>query len=518
MSLNKQARSIRPAAYLLPKLRDVLFLAVFLAVIGYGPRMFNLDGDLGRHITLGDVILETGRIPIHDIFSHTMRGEPLTPHEWLADVVFALTHRLAGLDGVVWLSALIVALTFTLVFIQAWKRSGLILIALGMATWAVAAASLHFLARPHLWTMLFLALWIWGLEVLRRGGDFRWWVLPPLMWLWANTHGAFVAGFVVWGAYGLAGFTFDQAGSTKLVLEKDYLWDWGRIGVFSALATLLNPAGWHLWETTFGFLRNRYLVSHTAEYMPPDFHNPATWPFLLMVAFSVLLLALNGRKLPLVHALLLAGWTAMALYSARNVPLYAIIAAPILAEAAKSIVPTTQGLQFRLGAMETHLKGVLWPGVSVVLIGFALLYGARLDFAGRGNVFLPEAFPVQAAEWLEAHPQGGRVFNHFPWGGYLLYRFQGQLPVFIDGQTDFYGETLTREYEQVITQVEGWPEVLRKYQVSWAVLPADSDLVEALVRDLSWQIVYQDETTAILYIGDRASVFFRNRCVEPANC
>ncbi len=515
MSLDKQAQSIRPAAYLLPKLRDVLFLAVFLAVIGYGPRMFNLDGDLGRHITLGEVILETGRIPTQDIFSHTMRGEPLTPHEWLADAVFALAHRLAGLDGVVWLSALVVASTFTLLFVQAWKRSGLILIALGMATWAVAAASLHFLTRPHLWTMLFLTLWMWGLETLRRGRGFRWWLLPPLMWLWANTHGAFVAGFVVWGVYGAAGFTSGQAGSAKLVMAKDYLRDWVSIGVFSALATLLNPAGWHLWETTFGFLQNRYLVSHTAEYMPPDFHNSATWPFLLMVTFSVLLLALNGRRLPLVHALLLAGWTAMALYSVRNVPLYAIIAAPILAEAAKSAMPTTQGLQFRLGAIETSLKGVLWPVAFAVLMCFALLYGARLDFEGRGNIFLPETFPVQAVDWLEAHPQDGWVFNHFPWGGYLLYRFQGQLPVFIDGQTDFYGEALTREYEQVITQAEGWPEVLREYQVSWAILPANSDMVEVLVRDLGWQVVYQDETAAILHVGDRTSAFFRTRHVEP---
>jgi hypothetical protein len=316
----------------------------------------------------------------------------------------------------------------------------------------------------------------------------------------------------------VAGFISAQTGNARLVLVKDYLRDWGLIGVFSALATLLNPAGWHLWETTFGFLRNRYLVSHTGEYMSPNFHSSSTWPFLLMVAFSVLLLALNGRKLPLVHALLLAGWTAMALYSARNVPLYAIIAAPILSEAAASAMPTNRGLQFRLRAMEISLKGALWPVVFAVLIGFALLHGVRLDFEGRGNIFLPETFPVQAADWLEAHPQDGRVFNHFPWGGYLLYRFQGKLPVFIDGQTDFYGEALTREYEQVITQAEGWPEVLRKYQVSWAILPANSGLVEALVRDLGWQVVYQDGTAAILYLGDRASLFIRNRCVEPASC
>ncbi len=483
--------------FLLPKLRDIFFMAVFFAVIGFGPRLLNVDGDLGRHITLGEVILQTGRIPTQDPFSHTMRGQPLTPHEWLADVFFALAYRLAGLNGVVWLCALVIALTFTLLFRQTWQRSNLILLALGMALWAVAASSLHFLARPHLWTMLFLALWTGGLETLRRGEGFRWWLLPLLMLLWVNTHGAFIAGFVVWGAYGAAGIAYR---GKRLTLRKSYLWRWGCIGALSALATLLNPAGWRLWETTFGFLRNRYLVSHTAEYMPPNFHNSSTWPFLLLVVFSVLLLALKGQKLRPVHALLLTGWTAMALYSTRNVPLYAIIAAPILAEAAAAEQwPMAAGLQTRLGAMEASLKGVLWPAAFIVLVGVALAQGAQLDFQGRGNRFLPETFPVQAADWLTENPQQGLVFNYFPWGGYLLFRFQGRLPVFIDGQTDFYGEALTREYEQVITQADGWPQTLQKYQVDWAILPADASLAITLARDLGWQIVYQDETTVILH-------------------
>ncbi len=491
-------------SYLLPKLRDIFFMALFFAVVGFGPRLFNVDGDLGRHITVGEYILQEGHIPTRDVFSHTMRGQPLTPHEWLADLIFALAHRLAGLDGVVWLTALMVALTFTLVMAQSYERSRLILLSLGMALWAAAASSLHWLARPHLWTMLFLSLWTCGLETMRRGGRFRWYLLPLLMLVWANTHGAFIAGFVVWGAYGVESL---QVGKFASVQVRRLGW----IGALSLGATFLNPAGWRLWETTFGFLHNRYLVSHTAEYLPPDFHDPSTWPFLGLVAFSVLVLALKGRRLPLSHALLLSGWTAMGLYSARNIPLYAIVAAPILAETVASgklaslqvgkfeslKVGKFAGLQVRLGVMENSLKGALWPVAFALLMGAALLSGARLDFGGRGNVFLPEVFPVQAADWLETHPQEGNVFNYFPWGGYLLYRFEGRLPVFIDGQTDFYGEALTRRYEQVITLAEGWPEALAEYRVTWVLVPADSPLVPAL-EARGWRRVYEDATAIIV--------------------
>ncbi len=505
-------------SYVLPKLRDVFFMALFFAVIGFGPRLLNVDGDLGRHITIGNYILDNGRIPTRDVFSHTMRGQPLTPHEWLADVFFALAHRLAGLEGVVWLCALLVALTFTLVMAQAYERSGLILLSLGMALWAAAASSLHFLARPHLWTMLFLALWTCGLETMRRGKPFRWYLLPLLMLVWANMHGAFIAGFVVWGAY-VAG----KWASGKFASMEAAEWErgngWGALSAVGALslgATFLNPAGWHLWETTFGFLRNRYLVSHTAEYLPPNFHDSSTWPFLGLVAFSVLLLAWARRRLPLSHAFLLSGWTAMGLYSTRNIPLYAIVSIPILTEAGKYAgskwasskfaseeslqVASGQvaGLQARLGATEDALKGAVWPAVFALLMGVALLSGARLDFGGRGNIFLPEVFPVQAADWLETHPQEGNVFNYFPWGGYLLYRFEGQLLVFIDGQTDFYGEHLTRQYEQVITLSDGWEDVLAEYDVTWALVPEDSRLVKAL-EERGWQVLYADETAVIVH-------------------
>ena len=139
-----------PLNYLLPRLSELFFLAIFIGVVMLGPRLFNIDGDLGRHITIGNYIIDNRAIPTQDIFSHTMAGEPLTPHEWLAQVIFALAHRLLDLDGVVLFSALLIATTFTLCYCQCQQRSGLVLVSLGFAVLAAATASLHWLARPHL--------------------------------------------------------------------------------------------------------------------------------------------------------------------------------------------------------------------------------------------------------------------------------------------------------------------------------------------------------------------------------
>jgi hypothetical protein len=499
--------------FLLPRLPDLLFVALLVGVLGLGPRLLNVDGDLGRHLTLGGYILDNFRIPQRDLFSHTLAGLPLTPHEWLSQVLFALANRLGGLNGVVMLSAILIAITFSLVFHQCASRSQSPSLSLVLSILAAGAASLHWLARPHLFTLLLVVLWTGELERIRTGATPRFWIFPGLMLLWANLHGAFIAGFVLLGFY-LAGelveWSSKKAGEESRTSSRSAVVESrGRIrtlllaGSASFLASLVNPAGPRLWETSLGFLRNRYLVGHTAEYLPPDFQTPTAWPFLLMIVLSILLLGSGRWRAGATPVLVLAAWTAMGLYSIRNVPLYAVIGGPILAAAAgawlqsESALAPWRRLDQRLDSVEASLRGHLWPAMAIFLAALAFAGGIRLDFTAQGNRFDPDVFPVAAVDWLESQSLTGNGFNHFPWGGYLLYRLWPEMRVFIDGQTDFYGESFTRQYEQVIELREGWREVLGRYETSWVLVPPGSALGQALSQEPGWREVYRDQTASI---------------------
>lgn len=489
--VEKQNRLI---SLLFPRLQDILFLSLMAVVILYGPRMFNQDGDLGRHITAGNYILESRSIPLRDIFSHTLTGAPLVPHEWIAQVLLALAYRLLGLDGDVLLAAVIIASTFLLAYRETVRRGTSRLAGLLAVLLAAAASSLHWLARPHIFTFLLLALWTYRLESFREGQTRRLWVFPLMMWLWANTHGAFIAGFVMLGIYFV-----------------EWAWEFGHkrqpeapglqmlmIGMASLLATLLNPAGWRLWATSLGYIGNNYLVSHTQEYLPPDFHHPVTWPFLLLLGLGLFALA-GGKPLRLRHALTLALWAVMGLYSARNIPLFAILSAPIyggLLQAQVRRIRSLARLERGLAHIESQLKGFVWPALGVLAAALLFSQHVPLDLTRGGNSFDPQVFPVAAADWLEAHPQEGNGFNYFTWGGYLLLRGWPEQKVFIDGQTDFYGEALTREYEKIISAGPGWQALLDKYKVTWAILPPQEALSPAL-EAAGWQPVYWDGTAVI---------------------
>ena len=135
----------------------------------------------------------------------------------------------------------------------------------------------------------------------------------------------------------------------------------------------------------------------------------------------------------------------------------------------------------------------------VVLAVVCLSLGLTFDFQQSGYAYDPEVFPVAAVAWLEENPQDGNMFNYFIWGGYLLYEEWPDELVFIDGQTDFYGEALTRQYLEVLMAVDGWEDILAEYDVAWAILPPEEVVTHLMVVDLGWQEVYRDDVAVIVH-------------------
>jgi hypothetical protein len=479
--------------YMLPRLQDILFLGIFAAAVLLGPRMLNMDGDFPRHLAMGRYVLQNGLPPNADIFSYTNSGKPFAPHEWLAGVLFYGVYSLFGLNGIVILAALLIAATFTIIYAHGVSRTGIRLPVFFLTVFGAAISSLHWIVRPHLFTMLFLATWLVLTERLRRGENVKLWLFPALMLLWVNLHGEFIAGFLVLGAY-LAGwgceFLFQR---TETTIRQGI-----RLGLAtggSFLATLINPVGLRIWTTIIGYVNNSYLISHTNETNPPDFLQPKFLVLLVFLALSIFLLAVKKGQIPTGQAFLLAGFSAMSLMAARNVHLYGVAAPFVLATTLTGSldVPLVKRFEALFENVENQLKGVAWPVAIILLFSVSLAFGPL----GQVNRFDPAFYPVGAVNWLKANPQPGNMFNHFDWGGYLIFNLWPEKRVFIDSQTDVYGENFTRKYEQIITMKEDWQNILFEYDAQWAIIPPSWPLGAAL-KKAGWREVYRDET-AIIY-------------------
>jgi hypothetical protein len=187
-------------------------------------------------------------------------------------------------------------------------------------------------------------------------------------------------------------------------------------------------------------------------------------------------------------------FAAAALHSARNIPLFTVCSLPWLA---LWIDQTLQGrgspnpLLERLdawGRVDRRLR----PGAASVAV--ALLIWLAVGPNRDTYTFDPQVFPIEAVDALGA--PAGNVLNQLTWGGYLLYA-RPDIPVFIDGQTDFYGETLSRDYLAVVKGHAGWNEVLEHYDIGWTLLESAEPLNQLLALHPEWEQAYADGVATV---------------------
>lgn len=483
--------------YILPRFQDILFLAVFFAALLLGPRMLNMDGDLPRHMAIGRYVLQGNLPPVNDIFSHTVPGAPFAPHKWLSGVLFYLAYLVFDERGMVLLSAIALAATFTVIYVQGVSHAGVRLPFLFLVGYGAMLTSLHWIIRPHIFTMLLFALWLVLTDKLSRGQKVNLWYFPALMLLWNNIHGEYLAGFLVTGAY-LAGWIWD------FVFERENapLETGKRLAMATALpalVTLLNPISVRAWGTVTGWLGNEYLMARTDETIPPNFAEPKFLVLLAFLALMLFLLAMKREKLHTGAAIALAGFTMMTLTSARNIHFFGVIAPFVLAGTLQGslAIPLVQRYESLFAQVESRARGMVWPVLSIILGIFLLIFSPLREV----ERFSPAFFPVQAVQWLKENPQEGEMFNPFDWGGYLSF-YLPEKKVFIDSQGDVYGEAFIRKYERVITLAPGWQTILEEYNVRWALVNADWPLARALAGE-GWKEVYRDETAVIFVKGKR---------------
>lgn len=506
--------------FLLPSARDIIFVLLFWSILA-GPLSKRplADADIGWHIRSGERILSTHSIPRTDDFSSTMQGQRWFAWEWLYDSWLGIAHREMGLNGVAWMTALIVATTMTLVIGQLLRSGTGLPLAIALMLLAEMAAAIHLYGRPHIVSWLLTLAWLIALERWQQGTGPRWlpWFFPISVLLWVNLHGGWIFGLALLAVYSIAAGIDSVRESDALARIRVRLRA-RRMGwtlAWSALATLANPYGWRLHAHIYRYLGDRYLMNKIEEFRSPNFHGWSERAFAAILLLTMVAFLGKRRSLPTSHVLLTLLAAYSGLYASRNLPIASIILVivigPILWESMiaerpgawrvlRAVTARLAAFAQRMGEQELRLRGHLWPALVVIAALVVCLHGGRV--ASRQLVqarFDPEHLPVKAAEYLAQQQSAEPVFAPDSWGGYLIYRLYPDQRVVMDDRHDLYGADRVRDY-LVLTQAEpAWQDVLDKWQIHTVLFPRNSTLV-GILRQLprEWTVVYEDKLTVIM--------------------
>jgi hypothetical protein len=477
-----------------PDLGELLFSSILGLLLFSRPTYLFSDGSTGWHLVVGRWVLAHRAVPRREFLSYTFAGEPWVAFEWLSDVALAVLESLGGLPVVAVGCAVAIATLFWMLYRDMRSSGCAAWLALLLCAAGAIASSVHWLARPHLVT--FFAIY-----ALYRALDRHWngrlggrqlAVLVGVIFLvWANAHPAFPLGLVLVAIF-LAGALLSavrRPGVERVRARAMAL----AFGVATAV-TFANPYGYALHVYVARHLADPVLGA-TEEFLPPSLDGSLqTTCFFALVALVVAVLLTRPHAAATPQALAALVLTALALRGVRHVPLFVVVALPLLGERLAS----ERSLRTVSAGVPAPLASIV---LSVGLLAVAVVGPLRELLLARCG-FDPVSFPTTTLEWVRERrmPEHGLAWDN--WGGFLAYQLG--IPIFIDDRSDFFPRDFTRDYARMALGDSQATAMLDHYAVEWVLFPREGALAKRLAGEDGWRLAEEDPAARLFVRTERA--------------
>ncbi len=427
------------------------------------------NGDLYWQRWLGDYAIAWHHLPTalgNETF--TAAGASYVPQEWFISLLVAIAMRYHLLVPLAMLMAIIPIGILVSIYVRSRRAASPEAIAAVLLLTGVAlVASFGIRAQVLGWGCFAAFL----LCIERRD---RWaYAAVPIVVVWANVH----ASVLLAPAYlmlRLAGAAFSD-GLPAMLKTRDL-----RILALALPALLCTPLGWHLpaYAATLSVSPIRHYIE---EWQPATFRDLAFMLGGLPLALLIAVAALRTRLRDMRQTLPAAALFVAMLLAVRNIPLFAIAAAPLAARSLDALLPSFRRIRSKIAEMERF---------ALVSIGVAVM-GSAL-FLARLQSLEPPPTSVAAIASLGDAGAPRRVFceDFYACSAALGYP---SLRVFIDGRADPYPLSVWRSYLSVIRLTPSWRRILGEYGVDAVLASRGDPFAVALSREPDWRRSFEGD-------------------------
>ena len=446
------------------------------------------DSDSFWQIKVGQWILDHHALPYTDLYSFTRFGEPWLSTSWLSQVLFAVSYEQWGWAGPVILTTIAIALSAAILvhLLDAQLEAARSVL---FAMLALALSLHHLLARPHILALPVMVAWV---GILMQAADRKRTpslVYLPLMALWSNLHGGFVLGLALIGPMALVAIWDLTAREQIRLLSR-----WFLFGVAALVASCATPYGWRTLQGATNILNLGELLSVISEWMPANFASFSAFEAAVLGLIALGLARGLVLSLPRIFLILLLTW--MALTHVRSIEAFAFLVPLVLAKP----------LGDRPAVAETPARGESWPARYVTALGALMIVAAAwtstaIYMSHHRFTFTMTQTPVTAVDLLVAR-KAKRIFNAYQFGGYLISR---DIPVFVDGRAELYGETFVMDFFKAVEakKVDNLPRLLEEHHIDATLMVADAPAAQVLDHIKGWKRLYADDI-AVIHVRDDA--------------
>jgi hypothetical protein len=432
--------------------------------------------DLGWHLAAGDLIRTQGSVPFHDPWSFTSAGRQWFNLSWLWDVFASALFEYGNFIGLIFFvvaCGAVIAGYLASVCLSSGASPIAVCISVLSAcllypAFAAAFPNIYLAVSPNVSTMVFSVIF-YGECLKKTAGRF---LLPAMMVLWANLHGGFLLGLIIVGVFfGMALLRRDWANVKTC----------GFVAIGCAVATLINPLGWNIYQgaaSVLGYFSQAYITEWWPYYR--NIAIPGSIPGIIYIlTFIALEVRYRRGACPAEARLLSWLFLFVGFYQFRYMSFFFLFSTVPLAFHLDRLLPKRQNDD---GVQETL-------SVAGILLACALpVIYLHMDPA----LGLPQMLSEQDVRYLQTHSPHARLLNHWNYGGLLIFHTRGALPVFVDGRASTaYPDDLLRDYFKLVREEfdeTAWNAVLEKYRIDTVLwVRAHDELRRFLVGKKRWR-------------------------------
>ncbi|MDD5672225.1 MAG: hypothetical protein PHN49_11350 [Candidatus Omnitrophica bacterium] len=494
--VNSAGTEIKSKHWMSIERMSLLVFFVLLFVLGFSS---HIDPDLWWHLKIGAANLEKG-FQYQDQFSLMFAGQKILYHEWLTEAMMAWLFNLGGFPGLTLIFALVAAFAFGLVYRVS---SGKPYLAMLLVLLAVEASRFALGPRPHLVTLFMLALYLNLIEDIRKKKKSLIWlsIFPLLTMIWANLHAGFLMGIALLVIYALGdGLEIILFGSNSRGFSGKEIGWLAVTAVASALMTIVNPYGWELWSLPFRITSSSSTSVNIVEWMAANFQSAECWAFGVLLGVGGFGFMLDQRRASLPDVVLFLGSAALGLVSMRHIPIFAVVATPVISRTLSHVLQQTQFYDF-FNRKITFSAWSIWGSLLGWLLVSATLFFGLEKVKAEINELPADIYyryPAQAVNYLiENGLDKKRGFNEYGWGGYLIWR---GIPVLVDGRSDgLYEKKFLSDYFEIRRLNASWESLLSDLRIDYVMVKVGKPLGTLLAASSDWREVYRDHV-AIIFV------------------
>jgi len=457
------------------------------------------DPDIWWHMRNAQSLVQQHHFPRQDMYSFTAAGQPWINTEWLSEIPFYFAYRAFGLSGLKALTFVLPSLIILLLLYLCFQESRNFKASIAVCAFSSFLAKVSYGPRTILFGYIFLVLLLIVLQRFRLRGSAPLWLVPLLFCVWANAHGSWAIGLILFfliAIAGLVGGSWGRIESTRWTTSQ--MRQLAFTGAASVAALFINPFGWRLVYYPFDLaFKQKLNIAHVAEWVPLDFQDArGTFVFALIVGLFLAAL-LRKCKWNLGEILMLLFALHTAVTHIRFLALLGIVAAPLAAKLLDFFPP------YR-AALDTPRVNAALVLVMIGLMAYSWPHDAQIQKS------IAETYPTQAVSYLKARSVQGDVLNFYLWGGYLEWN-DPNIKVFVDSRVDIFEYAgVLQNYLQLLgsdTLVRQLNAILQKYDIRYVLFPpgnsansnlAGSGFIYLLQHDPNWTVAYQDKVCVLM--------------------